>query len=155
MLRLPRPRDLDPELTRGRLPFYLRMRWLGAQVVVAVAAQFLWALATVLDSPGHYRPTLHHSVPVFVLASSLGYLFARLASRFLGVSWMRIRRGKQRPFDTPLGRATFWSGLAIVALPGVVNEFLLRELIIPVPFYSGAVVGMAFSFILWASGLPR
>ena len=155
MIRLPRPRDLDPDLRRHHLPFYLRGRWILVQIAIAVAAQFSWALVMIQQEPLYYRPLLRLSVAVFVAATSFGYLFARVGSRFLGSSLVRIRLGKERLLDSSLGRATLGSGIAIVALPQVVNALIASELLFPIPFYSGAVVGMGFSFFLWAIGLPR
>lgn len=155
MLRLPRHRDLDPHLTRSVLPFYLRLRWLAAQAALAVAANFLWALVTVAQFADDYGDRLRHSIPWFVLASSLGYFFGRLGSRFIGARWLRILRGKEGAWDTSLGRATLCGGLALVAAPPVVNGLSAAEVFATVPFYSGAVVGTACAFLLWGTGLPR
>ncbi|MBM3214740.1 hypothetical protein FJZ36_07490 [Candidatus Poribacteria bacterium] len=154
MLRLPRLRGLDPELTSRVLPFYLRPKWLVAQAAAAVAAQFLWAWLTSHGSALGFRARLELSVSVFVLACSVGYFYARLATRFLGVSWINIRRGRERLVDTWLGRATLGCGLTLIALPPIINGFLRAEFLVPVPFYSGAVVGSAFAFLLWVIGLP-
>ena len=154
MVRLQRLRGLDPDLKRSDLPFYLRGRWLAVQAAVAIVANFLWALFTI-QSRANYPIYLKLSVTVFVAATSVGYLFARLSSRFLGVSLLKIRQGAEHALDSRLGKATLGSGLAVVALPQIVNAFIAGELLIPVPFYSGAVVGMALSFFLWAMGLPR
>ncbi len=154
MARLPRLRDLDPELKRSHLPFPLQGRWLLAQFALAMAANFLWALFTI-RSQTHYRVYLEMSVAVFVIATSVGYLYARLGSRFLGVSLLRIRMGKEHVFDSRLGKATMGGALAVVAVPQIINATVASELRMFVPFYSGAVVGMAFSFFLWAIGLPR
>ncbi|MAF10952.1 hypothetical protein CMK11_10935 [Candidatus Poribacteria bacterium] len=154
MVRLQRLRGLDPDLKRSDLPFYLRGRWLAVQAAVAIVANFLWALFTI-QNRANYPIYLKLSVTVFVTATSVGYLFARLGSRFLGVSLLRIRQGAEHALDSRLGKATLGSGLAVVALPQIVNVFIAGELLIPVPFYSGAVVGMALSFFLWAMGLPR
>ncbi len=154
MLRLPRLRDLDPDLQRRHLPFFLRGRWLLAQFGLAIAANIMWALFTI-HNQRHYRAYLEISVAVFVIAASVGYLYARLGSRFLGVSLLRIRQGKEHIFDSRLGKATMGGALAVLAVPQIVSAFVASELLMFVPFYSGAVVGMAFSFFLWAIGLPR
>lgn len=154
MVRLPRLRDLDPDLKRSHLPFFLRGRWLAAQLTVAVLANFLWALFTIQNRP-NYGMYLKLSVLVFVIATSVGYLYARLGSRFLGVSLLQIRRGKEHVLDSRLGKATLGAGLAVLALPQLVSALIAGELVMFVPFYSGAVVGMVFSFFLWAIGLPR
>ena len=146
MLRLPRLRDLDPDLQRRHLPFFLRGRWLLAQFGLAIAANIMWALFTI-HNQRHYRAYLEISVAVFVIA--------RLGSRFLGVSLLRIRQGKEHIFDSRLGKATMGGALAVLAVPQIVSAFVASELLMFVPFYSGAVVGMAFSFFLWAIGLPR
>jgi len=155
MLRLPRPRGLDPELTIEMLPFYLRFRWLVVQIAFAEVVHFTWALLTALRRDAAFRFQLESSVPVFVMAISLGYFFARLASRFLGASWMRIRRGLERTLDSRLGRMTVISGVTLLATPRIVNGLFAWEVITPVPFYCGATVGSAFSFIVWELGLPR
>ncbi|MDA1190269.1 MAG: hypothetical protein O3A46_01145 [Candidatus Poribacteria bacterium] len=155
MLRLPRLRDLDPDLTRQHLPFYLRTEWLFIGVAAAILSHFFWALATIVERPFDYRFYLQLSVSVFVTASSFGYFYARVGSRFLGVSWLRILRGKERIFDTRLGRMTVAVGVALAVLPQVINGLLAAEFLLPVPFYSGAIVGMSVSFFLWVIGLPR
>ena len=155
MIRLPRLRGLDPELRQHHLPFYLRRGWICAQVCLAVLAQFGWALVTIHEQPMYYRPILRLSVAVFVAATSFGYVFARLGSWFMGTSLVKMQRGTERLLDSWLGRATVGSGIALLALPQVVNTMIAGELLIPVPFYSGAVVGMGFSFFLWVIGLPR
>ena len=155
MLKLPRLRDLDPELRRHHLPFYLRRGWLSVQICVAVLSHFGWALVTIHEKPHSHSPMLQLSVSVFCTATTFGYFFARLGSRFMGLSLVRMRRGSERLLDSWLGRATVGCGVALVALPQVVNGLVSAELLIPIPFYSGAVVGMAFSFFLWVVGLPR
>jgi hypothetical protein len=154
MVRLPRLRDLDPDLKRSHLPFFLRARWLAAELALAVTANFLWALSMIRSHP-NYSMYLKLSVSVFVVATSVGYLYARLGSRFLGVSLLKIRRGKEHVLDSRLGKATLGVGVAVVALPQLLSPLVAGELLMFVPFYSGAVVGMVFSFFLWAMGLPR
>jgi hypothetical protein len=154
MVRLPRLRDLDPDLQRRHLPFFLKGRWLLAQFALAIVANVLWALFTIHNQP-HYRVYLEMSVAVFVIATSVGYLYARLGSRFLGVSLLRIRQGKEHIFDSRLGKATMGGALAVLAVPQLISGMVAGELFMYVPFYSGTVVGMAFSFFLWAVGLPR
>ncbi|MBT3267309.1 hypothetical protein HN371_09170 [Candidatus Poribacteria bacterium] len=154
MVRLLRLRGLDPDLKRSHLPFYLRGRWLAAQAGLAILANFLWALFTI-QSRANYPMYLKLSVAVFACATSVGYLYARLGSRFLGVSLLRIRQGAEHALDSRLGKMTLGSGIAVVALPQIASAFIAAELLLFVPFYSGAVVGMALSFFVWAMGLPR
>jgi hypothetical protein len=137
------------------LPFYLRFRWLGAQIVFAEVVHFAWALAVALRRDTEFGVQLQSSASVFAVATSLGYFFARLASRFIGVSWLRIRRGLERTLDSRLGRMTTGCGITLIATPRIVNGFFAWEIVSLVPFYCGAVVGSAFSFIVWELGLPR
>ncbi|GIX07335.1 MAG: hypothetical protein KatS3mg115_1738 [Candidatus Poribacteria bacterium] len=155
MLRLPRQRDLDPDLRRRHLPFLFRPEWIVIQVLFGIFSHFLWALLTVYREPLYYRFYLRLSVPLFVFASLIGYNFARLGSRFLGTSLLNIRRGKERLLDTRLGKATVTSGIALATLPHLIGSWVAGEVMISVPFYSGVVFGMGFSFFLWVSGLPR
>lgn len=155
MIRLPRPRDLDPDLTYSILPFYLRRKWLWAGMGLAVFVQFLWALTARLNDPDYLRLNVRLIASVFVAASSLGYFCGRLGNRFIGVSWVKIYRGKERAFDTWLGRAAMGCSVGLVALPVVVNELVGADVLLPVPFYSGAAVGMGFSYLLWTMGLPN
>ena len=155
MLRLPRPRDLDPELRRHHLPFYLRAEWIVIMVTFGILSHFFWSLLTIYRHPYSYRIYLQLSVSIFVSASLIGYSFARLGSRFMGASLLKIRRGKERLLDSALGRATVGSGIALVTIPHMVGSLIAGELMISVPFYSGAVFGMGFAFFLWVLGLPR
>jgi hypothetical protein len=154
MVRLPRLRGLDPNLRRSHLPFFLRGRWLLAQLAIAIVANVLWALFTIREQRRH-PIYLDMGVAVFVIATTVGYLYARLGSRFLGVSLLRIRAGKERVFDSRLGKATMGGALGVLAAPQIISATSAGELLMFVPFYSGAVVGMVFSFFLWALGLPR
>lgn len=155
MIRLRRQRGLDPELTVQMLPFYLQIRWLVVQIAFAEVVHFSWALVTALRKEVGFREELQSSISVFVVATSLGYFFARLASRFMGVSWIRIHRGLERAFDSRLGKLTLGCGAGLVAAPRLINELFAAEVVALVPFYCGAVVGTAFSFIVWVLGLPR
>ena len=156
MIRLPRSRKLDPELRRSDLPFYLQTRWLAGLGAFAVSAQFLSALLAYFRGNGYgtAMEAVERSVGAFALSSSVGYFYARLASRYLGASLLRIRRGEERPLESRLGKWTFGAGLALLAFPAVLSAAASTNLYMA-PIYSGAALGMAFSFFLWVSGLPR